>query len=375
MKVGYEAKRAFLNSTGLGNYSRGIIRMMALDFPNNEYYLYTTEIDPENKLNFLDGLTEVKTVLPKNKKFASLWRSKGVVADLQRDGIELYHGLSHELPIGISKRGIKSVVTIHDLIFMRFPQYFGWVSRKIYKAKIKYACKVADRVIAISEKTKADLIELLKIHPEVIEVVYQGCDERFRVRQSAEQLTEVGAKYKLPLNYILSVGTIEPRKNLMLLAKALLFLPKNTHVVIVGKQARYYKQVYAYLVQHKLDDRVLFIDKVTFADLPAIYQGAQLFVYPSRYEGFGIPVLEALVSGVPVIATTGSCLEEAGGPDSLYVDPDDETDLTEKIRMVLDDKALQKKMISKGFIYSRKFEQKKLASQLMDLYTKVLHNA
>ncbi|WP_448702996.1 glycosyltransferase family 4 protein [Mucilaginibacter sp. AW1-3] len=373
MRIGYEAKRAFLNTTGLGNYSRELIRMMAANYPENEYYLYTPKIKPNKQFEFLSQIKQVETKTPKSDYFTSLWRSRGVVFDLKHDHINLYHGLSHELPIGISDSGIKSVVTIHDLIFKRFPQYFGLVSRQIYAAKIKYACKHADRIIAVSEKTKADLVQLMNVHPEMIEVLYQGCDDSFRVKQSETHLAEVKAKYNLPEKYILNVGTIEPRKNLMLLAKALLYLPKDTRLVVVGKQGKYFELVKKYITEHRLTEQVLFIDNAVFADLPAIYQGAQLFVYPSRYEGFGIPVLEALVSGVPVIAAKGSCLEEAGGPDSLYCDPDDETDLTEKIRQVLDSPELRQKMIAAGLLYSRKFDEKKLAAQLMDLYNKVLH--
>lgn len=373
MRIGYEAKRAFLNMTGLGNYSRGIIGMMALYYPENEYYLYTPKVKSNKAFEFLSALSRVKVITPGSDWFTSWWRTKGVVADLKCDGVELYHGLSHELPIGIGKSGIKSVVTIHDLIFMRFPQYFGLVSRKIYAAKIKYACKHADRIIAVSEKTKADLVQLMHIHPEMIEVLYQGCDNSFRVKQSTARLAEVKAKYRLPDNYILNVGTIEPRKNLLLLAKALLLLPKDTQLVVVGKKGKYFELVNKYIVEHRLAEQVLFIDNAEFADLPAIYQTAQLFVYPSRYEGFGIPILEALVSGVPAIGAKGSCLEEAGGPDSLYCDPDDETDLTEKIRMVLGRPELRQNMISKGLEYSRGFEEKKLAAQLINLYNQVLH--
>jgi len=373
MRIGYEAKRAFLNTTGLGNYSRGLIRMMALNYPQNEYFLYTPKIKPNKQFEFLSRINQVETKTPKSSYFTSLWRSRGVVFDLKRDGIGLYHGLSHELPIGISDSGIKSVVTIHDLIFMRYPQYFDLVNRKIYAAKIKYACKHADRIIAVSEKTKADLVQLMNVHPEMIEVLYQGCDESFYVKQDAARLVEVRSKYKLPEKYILNVGTIEPRKNLLLLTKALLYLPKDTQLVVVGKKSKYFEQVNKYIVEHKLTEQVLFLDKVSFTDLPAIYQQAQLFVYPSRYEGFGIPVLEALVSGVPVIAAKGSCLEEAGGPDSLYCDPDDETDLTEKIRQVLNDAELRRRMIAKGLVFSRRFEESKLAAQLMNIYNNVLH--
>lgn len=375
MRIGYEAKRAFLNMTGLGNYSREVIRMMASNYPDNEYFLYTPKVKATHRLDFLASYPQIKTITPKSKAFTSFWRSKGVVDDLKRDGIELYHGLSHELPIGIQQSGIKSVVTIHDLIFMRFPQYFGYISRKIYAAKIKYACKRADKIIAISEKTKVDLVELLNIDTKKIEVIYQGCDAIFKARQSPQKKTDVKTKYNLPEKYLLNVGTIEPRKNLLLLIKALTYLPNNTQLVVIGKQTSYADKIKEYISNHNLENRVLFLTNVAFDDLPAIYQLAEIFVYPSKYEGFGIPILEALVSGTPVIAATGSCLEEAGGPDSMYIDPDDETDLTEKIKTVLTDNIRKQKMIESGLNYALNFEEDKIAGQLMHLYTNILHHA
>ncbi len=360
--------------TGLGNYSREVIRMMASNYPDNEYLLYTTKVKPNGRLDFLKSLPQVKTILPKSKLLTSLWRSKGVVVDLKRDGVELYHGLSHELPMGIHQTHIKSVVTIHDLIFMRFPQYFGFISRKIYESKVKYACTNADSIIAISERTKNDVVELLGADADKINVVYQACDDSFKVKQSLKRKTEVKQKYRLPDNFILNVGTIEPRKNLLLLVKALQLLP-DVKLVVIGKQSAYFKQVRQYIVANGLEKRIMFIDNVNFDELPAIYQLAHVFVYPSRYEGFGIPILEALASGTPVIAATGSCLEEAGGPDSFYVDPDDEKDLAEKIKMVLSDAALSQNMVEKGMQYSAKFEEKKLAAQMMAVYQKVLQDA
>src|SRR5581483_8496685 len=173
MRIGYDAKRAFLNRTGLGNYSRWLIQSLALYHPQNHYYLYTPKLKPGNNIDFP---SVVRTILPKSKLFTSWWRSSGIVQDLLRDKIDLYHGLSHELPAGIGKTGIKSVVTVHDLIFMRFPQYFSWINRVIYGAKLKYACQAADKIIAISDRTKQDIIELIGISPDKIEVVYQGCD-------------------------------------------------------------------------------------------------------------------------------------------------------------------------------------------------------
>jgi glycosyltransferase involved in cell wall biosynthesis len=375
MRIGYDAKRAFLNRTGLGNYSRWLIRSLASYYPENAYYLYTPKIKPGNKINFPADLQNISTVLPINKLFTSLWRSSGIVKDLQQDHIELYHGLSHELPAGIANAGIRSVVTIHDLIFMRFPQYFGWVNRIIYGAKVKYACHVADKIIAISERTRQDIIELIGISPDKIDVIYQGCDSSFKSAIPNEQKQAVLQKYNLPAAFILYVGTIEERKNLLQLVKALSGLNSSIKLVAIGRKTRYAQKVEQAINKLRLEDRVIFLNSIAFADLPAIYQSAKVFVYPSRYEGFGIPVLEALCSGTPVIAATGSCLEEAGGPDSLYVGPDDVQDLTGKLNLVLGDESLRRKMIVKGKEYSANFDDERLAHQIMTVYKNILHHA
>lgn len=371
MKIGYDAKRAFLNTTGLGNYSRWLIRSAASLFPQNSYYLYTPKLK-SGRPSFTGDLKNIFTILPNAKLFTGWWRSRGIVNVLLRDGIEVYHGLSHELPVGIRQSGLRSIVTIHDLIFMRFPQYFGRVDRMIYLLKVKHACAAADKIIAISQKTKDDVIDLLNIDPEKIEVVYQGCHPAFAVPVDPTQKLAINKKYGLPSEYILSVGTIEERKNLMLAVKALKHI-NSLPLVVVGKPTAYLEKVKQYLAASNLTDRVLFLHNVEFADLPAIYQQAKVFVYPSRYEGFGIPVLEALSAGIPVVAAKGSCLEEAGGPDSFYVYPDDEQDLAEKINRIIHDDVLAQHMIVQGKNYTANFGDEKLTMQLMNIYKKVIH--
>ncbi|RZA01404.1 MAG: glycosyltransferase family 1 protein [Sphingobacteriaceae bacterium] len=375
MKIGYDAKRAFLNNTGLGNYSRWLIKAMAGYHPDNNYYLYTPKAKANSRLNFLKDHGNIHIVTPLNNLFTSLWRSKGIVADLKRDGIELFHGLSHEIPLGIKQSGIKSVVTVHDLIFMRFPHQFGRINHWIYTAKIKYACRVADKIIAVSQKTKDDIIELLGIAPKKIEVVYQGCDPSFSVVQTAEQKLAVKQKYNLPDEFILSVGTIEERKNLLLTVKALLLVNDGIPLVVVGKPTPYINKVKAFIANNNLSDRAIFLHDVAFHDLPAIYQQANVFVYVSRYEGFGIPLLEAINCGTPAIAAAGSCLEEAGGPNSLYVNPDDAAGLAANINKVLKDETLRQQMAEKGRQYAAEFAEEKLSLQLMQLYTNTLNHA
>jgi glycosyltransferase involved in cell wall biosynthesis len=375
MTIGYDAKRAFLNNTGLGNYSRWLIKAMATLYPDNVYRLYTPKTKENQHLLLLSKLPNTDTKEPQGKLLSSWWRTKGIVKDLQKDGVELYHGLSHELPLGIKQSGVKSVLTVHDLIFMRYPQYYGWINRTIYETKLKYACKAADKIVAISQRTKDDLVELLQVDPNKIGVIYQGCDKAFTLNQSDAQKALVRKKYSLPKRYLLTVGTIEERKNLMLLVKALLYTKSSVPLIVVGKPTKYLEAVKKYITSNNLGNRVTFLHEVSFLELPSLYQLATIFVYPSRYEGFGIPVLEALNSGVPVIAATGSCLEEAGGSDSLYINPDDEQDLAKKINKVWNTPALRQQMITKGFDHARNFEEEKLTVQLMELYQNTLQYA
>jgi glycosyltransferase involved in cell wall biosynthesis len=375
MRIGYDAKRFFLNTTGLGNYSRWLVKSLALYYPDNTYLLYTPKVEANNRVDFLRSYKNIQTMLPKRKVLTSWWRSRGVVKYLKRDAVELYHGLSHELPYGIRTSGIKSVLTVHDVIFMRFPEYFGMVSRAIYLAKLKYACRIANQIIAISQRTKNDLIELLNVPAQKIKVVYQGCDEAFKTPCTAAQKKAVLKKFNITGEYILSVGTIEERKNLLLIIKAMSLIKNPVKLVVVGKQTRYAEEVKMAIHRYQLIERMVFLERVDFADLPVLYQAASVFVYPSRYEGFGIPILEALNSGTPVIAATGSCLEEAGGPDSLYTNPDDAQDLATKINLVLTYPDLREKMITKGYEYSRNFDDDKLAAQLMAVYQKITTHA
>lgn len=375
MKIGFEAKRAFKNYTGLGNYSRFVIQTLAQKFPNHQYHVYTTDLVKNPRTSFLFDCPNIILRTAPIKLFKAYWRSKGVVNDLVKDKIEVYHGLSHEIPSGLKKAGIKSVVTIHDLIYLRFPYYFKTIDRKIYDLKFKSACAQADKIIAISEQTKKDIIHFFKVDEDKIEVVYQDCDPIFHYPADAEQLLEMGNKYQLPNEYILSVGTIENRKNQLLILKALLHLPETIHVVLVGKHTHYAQILINFIELHQLENRVHFLKNVDFKDLPAIYQQAKVFVYSSVFEGFGIPILEALNSGVPVIAVKGSCLEEAGGPNSLYVAKDDAESLAKNLLEIYQNDAMREEMTTKGKKFALNFRAEKIASQLMQVYQKTLNHA
>lgn len=373
MKIGFDGKRAANNLTGLGNYSRSLIESLAEQYPEYQYLVYSPKVKHAKQIDAFFEKENISLKLPKESSF--LWRSLNIIKDLTRDQVQVFHGLSHEIPFAIQHTRIKSIVTIHDLIFLRFPQYYQFIDRKLYEWKSKSACKRADQIIAISEKTKADIVAFYNVNPNKIKVIYQSCDDGFKTAMPESTLNRIKITYKLPEKYILNVGTIEARKNLKLLIQALKTVDHQYKLVVIGKETAYFKEIERELDRLQLRSRVVFLKNIPFADLPGIYQMADLFVYPSFYEGFGIPIIEALYSQVPVIAATGSCLEEAGGPDSIYINPTDVSDLAYQINQVLHHADLQIEMKEKGLEFVQKFNSPNVTQQLMDCYSDLLNSA
>ena len=383
MNIGFDAKRAAQNRTGLGNYSRFVIRILSEKFAGNQFHLYTPK---PHRMPYLQEIPTLKHLFlhfpPQGiwSRLRSLWRVWGISKDIQKDGIQIFHGLSNELPLNIGTpeqrkmktggKGCKYIVTVHDLIFIHTPQYYHWIDRQIYNFKFRRACQCADRVIAVSEYTKQEIMHYYHTPESKIDVVYQGCDPVFSQEIEAGKLQEVKAKYQLPDKFVLYVGSIEERKNLMLVAKAMAELNRRAaiHVVAVGRRTAYVDQIQDFLKAQGIDHLFHFYHQVPYADLPSFYKWASTFAYPSRIEGFGIPLLEAISSGVPAIGCTGSCLEEAGGPNSIYVNPDDAKGMADAILRTCTDEPLRQHMISEGKKYALNFSDEKLSHDLMKVY-------
>ena len=363
LKIGLDAKRIVRNGTGLGSYGRTLVNDLAA-YPL-ELCLYAPDQGRDQLRQQIRQQENVRfcypapSHLPFNK---ALWRSKGSVSDLKRDGIQLFHGLSGELPIGIHRSGIKSVVTIHDLIFLRHPEFYHWIDTKIYAWKFRKTIQEADHIIAISACTKRDILEYGNVDESKISLIYQSCAPKFTSASAAK-----GGE-----RYILSVGSIEARKNILLAVKALPYLPDDVKLVIVGRHTPYTDEVIAYAEKAHLSHRIRIMHGVSDEALPKLYAEAEAFVYPSRYEGFGIPIIEAISCGLPVVACTGSCLEEAGGPDSLYVDPDDAEAMAQAIRQVLRGADGREKRIENSQQYIKRFAGNDVAGQVVELYRKLL---
>ena len=377
MKIGYDAKRIVRNGTGLGNYGRTLVNDIAQQDRLLDLRLYAPDKGRDELRGQIVAQDNVSFCYPHDSAlpFAKAWwRTKGMVKDLQRDQIQIYHGLSGELPFGISKTNIRSVVTIHDLIFLRHPEYYHWIDTKIYTWKFLQTIKEADHIIAISECTKRDIMAFGEVNGSQISVIYQSCAPRFskeEVRGNKERL-RVGASAGMDGRYILSVGSIEERKNILLAVKALPLLPEDLKLVIVGRHTKYTDVVQDYVQKHGLTQRVKILHGVKDEELPDLYAGAEAFVYPSIYEGFGIPIIEAISTGLPVVACTGSCLEEAGGPDNLYVAPDDAEGMAAAIRQVLKGAEGREERILRSQAYIHRFEGQNVAQQVVDLYHQLL---
>lgn len=364
MKIAYDAKRFFHNTSGLGNYSRDLIRMLAKYYPENQYLLLN-----KNKSDRGKEILQQENVRFIESSKGNFSRQFKMGKDAQKLNADIFHGLSGELPLKWDKTPIKKVVTIHDLIFMRYPQYYSFFDRKIHFWKFKKAAETADKIIAISEQTKSDIIHYLKVPEDKIEVIYQGCHQAFKEQQTEDFIQKTKEKFSLPERFILNVGTIEERKNLLNIVKAI--NKTKIPLVVVGRKTKYFSKIEQYIKKNKLEKQIYFLEGVSMDELAIIYKLTDIFVYPSRFEGFGIPIIEALFSKTVVITSNTSCLPEAGGKDSVYIDPENYLDLQAKIEFLWDSESERERRADKGFEFVQKFNDENIAKAIMNLYQSV----
>ncbi|MCB9062271.1 MAG: glycosyltransferase family 4 protein [Halobacteriovoraceae bacterium] len=381
MRIGFDAKRAFHNNTGLGNYSRNLFVGLQKYFPQHEYLYFSPPLKNNELLFWGEQNIKMKNVITPagimGKNFSSLWRSVFISRELEKYHLDIYHGLSHELPFGIHHCKLKKIVTMHDLIFMRFPHFFKTIDRTTYLKKIKYACKCADVIVAICEQTKRDLINFLNVPEKKIQVVYQTCSPMFYEKLERYIIQNVLNKHHIYKKYFFYVGSLNERKNVLTLIDAFhrSGLYGHYQLVIAGAGKEYQTKCRTRVDKLRMFDDVLFLGNIENNDLPALYQGALAFVYPSLFEGFGIPIIEALFSGTPVITSKGSCFPEAAGPDSIYIDTHSQESIDELAMRLIEiekDISLRDRMSSKGLEYVQKFEIKNTTQNMIDLYKKII---
>ena len=286
-----------------------------------------------------------------------------------KNRVEIYHGLSNEIPFGINPTSFKTLVTIHDLIFLKQKEQYSFTDRQVYQLKTKYAAKRADKIITVSQQTKNDLVELYGVNENKIEVIYPIVDAAFQssIRNPQPVISD---KYNLHAKYILNVGSFYERKNQRTLIEAFDLIKNKVEedLLLVGSAGSKKAEIEALIANKNLQSRVKIFSNVSNHDLPAIYKAASAFVFPSLYEGFGMPIVEALFSKVPVIATKGGCFEEAAGKNSLYINPNSAEEIADALLKVLSDEKLKMQMIETGYAHAQSMTGKIIAEKMMNVY-------
>ena len=383
MNIGYDGKRAFQNKTGLGNYIRSLMAILTQHYPGNQYTLFAPE---KTDLFDVTAFNNVKAVFPETfagKHFQGWWRRNGMVKAIARAGVDIYHGVSNELPLHIQRTGIKTVVTVHDIIFERFPETYHFDERYVHRWKIKQACKVADAVIAISKQTKEDLINFYGVPENKIFISYQSCNPIFQQHISNDYKAIVKKRYQLPDRYFLFVSSIAPRKNLIAICRAMILLKDkiNIPLVVIGNGKNEKEEVKKLMQDNDIAGRLILLNEMaaskesaftTAGDFPAIYQQALALIYPSVFEGFGAPLLEAMWSGLPVISSNTSSLPEVAGDAALYFSPHDYELLAQQMLSVALNNSVTTVLRSKGFEQAQHFTTQKYADSIMSVYHQIL---
>ena len=351
MKIGFDAKRYYHNHTGLGNYSRTLVHGLERYCPEHERVLYDE---------------------------SPLHRSFSLAHQAKQDGCGLLHGLSNEIPFDAVRADIPTLVTIHDTAWRTFPAMYHAIDRQIYDFKYGWSCRHASRVLAISESTKRDVMRFYGVPEERIEVICQPVQDVFYtpVDTATARQTLCEALPNLPHDFCLYVGSINRRKNLLSVVQALGMFGETERpvLVVVGNGREYRKEVEQYIAGKGLGKWVYIIDNLNDGrTLQCLYRLAMTFIYPSFYEGFGLPVVEAALQRCPVITSNVSSLPEAAGDGALLVNPSDTGQLYDSLRRVLEDSSLAERLGLQGEQYARhNFDPQAQALKVYNLYEQML---
>jgi glycosyltransferase involved in cell wall biosynthesis len=357
MRIGFDAKRYFFNRTGLGNYSRGVVHALAQTFPKDEFVLFTPREPAQMQLP--ENITHFA---PKTKN--PLWRLSGVTQDAHKLGIDVFHGLSNELPWGLKSKKIVSVVTIHDVIFKRFPAYYKLPDRLLYDWKTKHALKTADRIVVTSQATAADLEYFYGIQASNCEVVFQPVQDQFYTK-STFQVPEVQP-------YFIYVSSFTGRKNHNILIEAFAKIKKLTdhNLVLIGSAGETLPSIQNYIQHEKLEHRVKVIANASQDEVVAYMQQAAAFVYPSPFEGFGIPLAEAAVCGLPMAVSNIDVFQELAGNAARYFHPNKAEEIADAMLALTRLEELTDQNISRQSLLD-KIQPAQVAAHQMKVYQSI----
>jgi len=370
IRIGFDAKRAFQNHTGLGVYSRNLIHEVA---SNNafELFLYT----PKVKITFLPESNRIHCIQPPfylKGILSSIWRSFFILYSIYSSKLDIYHGLSGELPFGIGLfKKTKKIVTIHDILFKRFPNDYPILDRFFYVLKTSYAIHHADQIIAVSKATKDDLIAFYNIDAHKIIVIENTINPNYYQTVNSSKLID------LPNKFICQIATFLPRKNQRLTIESFIQIADQVDLdlVMIGTGKNFYKECLLLAKASTYSHRIHFIDRVSPSQLISVYQKASMNIYPSLYEGFGIPILEAMACQCPNIISNALPLLEVAGGAALAFDLSVKNDLADKILELYRDEKTRKNLIEKGSLQIQNYLPEKIYPKLFHCYyTQDLNN-
>jgi len=359
MKIAIDIQTTIGQPTGFGFYVSNLVSELKKIKDDHDFIL----IRPESEKDFStpQRFWWDQVILPKRAK---------------KSRVDLLHQPSFSAPFFFSG---PRVVTVHDIISILFPASIPFASRMFYSRWMPYSYRAATEIITISQSTKADIQSVLKIPEEKITVIPLAVDEKFKEKLSPDRVREVREKYKLPENYLLHVGTLEPRKNLEFLIDVFHELlnqkgNESLSLVITGKKGWYFEGLFEKVRELNLGERVIFTGYLDEKDKPALYHGAKIFVFPSLYEGFGLPPLEAMASGVPVISSNTSSMPEVVGEAGILLSPKNKTGWVKAISDVNQNEGLRLDMIQKNIAQVSKFSWEKTAKETVAVYDRAFKN-
>lgn len=375
MKVGLDLDGLNLQSGGIGRYAVNLINHLnplLKDSPQDEMFVFFHHsfekglIRKKSHLKFVPEFTRVKSNVLRKGLFLPF--------ALRKWDLDLFHGVDHVgLPFLYKDKKCRYIVTIHDLITRIFPYKFSFKHRLIQNSLLSLVLRKADKVIAVSRSTKQDLLRFYPQCEEKIKVIYEGVEPHFYPR-SAQEVQRVRRKYRIDQNYFLFLGTLEPRKNIGRVVESFIRFKQETpaelKLVITGRKGWLYKGILEQIRRSPYSQDLLFTDFVEDEDLPALYSGAEVFLYPSLYEGFGLPLLEAMACGAPVITSNGSSLRELAEGSALLVDPWKEDQLIQAMERMKDSR-IKSQLKKRGLERVKEFSWRKTAEETLKLYKEI----
>lgn len=377
MKIGLDVDSLTIKSGGIGRYAVNLINHVAkilLNEGQNEIFIFFHHsfdrdlIHKHSHLKFIDKYTNIKSNVLRKGIFLPF--------SIKRLNIDLFHGLDHiGIPFLYKNKTCKYAVTIHDLIPRIYPSKFTIKHRLVQNTLLPHILRKADKIIVDSNSTKNDIIKFYPRYEDKIKVIYLGVESHFFPR-SSQEIEKVLNKYNFNFKYFLFLGTVEPRKNIVRVVDAFIRLKQEENIehklVIIGRKGWLYKKILEKISKTPFSHDIVFSDFMSDDDLPFLYSGAEIFLYPSLYEGFGLPVLEAMSCGSPVITSNLSSLPEVAGDAAILVDPMNVEEIVQAMEKLLRDRELRNELKRKSLERAKFFSWEMAAKETLHLYEDIL---